>query len=101
MGVGAARLDRGVANRRGQLDRGTRVVDPETITLSTLRQLWSGAPARLDDAALSRIDASAAAVSRIVASGETVYPLQLGELLDAARQAAEAGASPGEPMAIR
>ena len=41
------------------------------------------------------------AIAELAASGETVYPLQLGELLDAARQAAEAGASPGEPMAIR
>jgi len=40
-------------------------------------------------------------IAELVASGETVYPLQLGELLDAARRAAETRAAPGEPMAIR
>lgn len=53
-------------------------LDPEKITLATLRQLWSGAPARLDPAALERIDRSAAAVARIVASGETVYGINTG-----------------------
>ena len=53
-------------------------LDPDAITLSTLRQLWSGAAARLDGAAMGRIDASAAAVSRIVASGETVYGINTG-----------------------
>jgi histidine ammonia-lyase len=53
-------------------------LDPEAISLDTLRQLWIGAVARLDDAALARIDASAAAVARIVAGGETVYGINTG-----------------------
>ena len=53
-------------------------LNPETIDLSTLRQLWQGAPAKLDDASLTRIRASAASVERIVASGETVYGINTG-----------------------
>ncbi len=37
-------------------------LNPETIDLATLRQLWTGAPAKLDDASLDRIRASAAAI---------------------------------------
>jgi histidine ammonia-lyase len=43
-----------------------------------LRQLWLGAPARLDSAALARVDASAATVARIVAGGATVYGINTG-----------------------
>jgi histidine ammonia-lyase len=46
--------------------------------LATLRDLWSGAPARLDDASLQRIAAAAASVERIVAGGETVYGINTG-----------------------
>jgi histidine ammonia-lyase len=53
-------------------------LDPEAVDLSTLRQLWSGAGACLDEAALARIDQSATAVARIVASGETVYGINTG-----------------------
>src|SRR5262245_41346769 len=53
-------------------------LNPEAIDLSTLRQFWTGAPCRLDDASLDRIRASAAAVERIVASGETVYGVNTG-----------------------
>jgi histidine ammonia-lyase len=53
-------------------------LDPENISLDQLRQLWSGAHARLDAAAMQRIAASAAAVDRIVASGDTVYGVNTG-----------------------
>ncbi len=53
-------------------------LNPESIDLATLRQLWSGAPARLDDASMKRITASAASVDRIVAGGETVYGVNTG-----------------------
>ena len=33
------------------------ILDPNAIDLSLLRQLWQGAPARLDDAALERVKA--------------------------------------------
>ncbi len=53
-------------------------LNPEAIDLATLRQLWSGAEARLDDASMQRIATSAAAVERIVAGGETVYGVNTG-----------------------
>jgi histidine ammonia-lyase len=53
-------------------------LNPENISLDQLRQLWSGAEARLDSAAMQRIAASAASVERIVASGETVYGVNTG-----------------------
>ena len=53
-------------------------LNPEAIDLATLRQLWQGADARLDDAAMQRVAESAAAVERIVASGETVYGVNTG-----------------------
>ena len=53
-------------------------LNPEAITLDALRQLWSGAAARLDDASMQRVGTSAAAVDRIVASGETVYGINTG-----------------------
>jgi len=56
----------------------TLTLDPTDIDLSTLRQLWQGTPSRLDDASMDRIRASAAAVERIVASGETVYGINTG-----------------------
>ena len=64
------------------LSRGTRgtmlKLNPECISLSELRSLWAGAEARLDDASMHRIAASAAAVERIVAGGETVYGINTG-----------------------
>ena len=54
------------------------ILDPNAIDLPLLRQLWQGAPARLDDAALERVKASAASVARIVAGGETVYGVNTG-----------------------
>ncbi|WP_300973153.1 histidine ammonia-lyase [Sphingomonas sp. LHG3406-1] len=54
------------------------ILDPQAVTLATLRELWTGAPACLSDAALARVDAAAAGVSRIVAGGETVYGINTG-----------------------
>ena len=53
-------------------------LNPEAIDLSTLRELWSGAEASLDDASMQRVANSAAAVERIVAGGETVYGVNTG-----------------------
>ncbi|HMC92767.1 MAG TPA: aromatic amino acid lyase, partial [Allosphingosinicella sp.] len=53
-------------------------LDPTKINLATLRQLWSGAEARLDDASMQRVADSAAAVDRIVAGGDTVYGVNTG-----------------------
>src|SRR4051812_30465874 len=53
-------------------------LDPQNISLDQLRQLWSGAPARLDDSSMQRIGDAAASVERIVASGETVYGVNTG-----------------------
>jgi histidine ammonia-lyase len=53
-------------------------LDPQAVTLPILRALWAGGHAHLSDEALGRIDASAAAVARIVASGETVYGINTG-----------------------
>src|SRR5688500_5875617 len=53
-------------------------LDPAAIDRSTLRRLWEGAGARLDQPSMERIDASAAAVERIVAGGETVYGINTG-----------------------
>ncbi len=48
------------------------------MSLAELRQLWSGAEARLDDASMQRVTESAAAIDRIVAGGETVYGVNTG-----------------------
>ena len=53
-------------------------LDPTQVTLDQLRELWSGAEARLDDASLQRVAAAAASVDRIVAGGETVYGVNTG-----------------------
>jgi histidine ammonia-lyase len=53
-------------------------LNPENVGLKDLRQLWGGADARLDDASMQRVAASAASVDRIVASGETVYGVNTG-----------------------
>jgi len=54
------------------------ILTPGTVTLDTLRDLWTGAPARLSDTALTAIDTAAASVDRIVASGKTVYGINTG-----------------------
>ena len=56
----------------------TLKLDPRTIDLAALRDLWSGAPARLDQASMQRIATAAASVDRIVAGGETVYGVNTG-----------------------
>jgi len=53
-------------------------LNPENLSLGQLRQLWSGADARLDAASMQRIANAAASVERIVASGETVYGVNTG-----------------------
>jgi histidine ammonia-lyase len=53
-------------------------LDPTRIDLATLRQLWAGAEASLDEASMRRITDSAASVERIVAGGETVYGVNTG-----------------------
>jgi histidine ammonia-lyase len=53
-------------------------LDPTNIGLATLRQLWSGTEARLDEASMHRVANSAASVERIVAGGETVYGVNTG-----------------------
>ncbi len=53
-------------------------LNPEAVDLSTLRNLWAGAPARLDDSSMQRVAAAAACVERIVAGGETVYGVNTG-----------------------
>jgi histidine ammonia-lyase len=56
----------------------TLILDPTGIDLATIRQLWAGSPAKLDDGSLTRIRESAASVERIVAGGETVYGINTG-----------------------
>ena len=53
-------------------------LDPTNIDLATLRRLWQGAGARLDEASMQRVAAAAASVDRIVAGGETVYGVNTG-----------------------
>jgi len=56
----------------------TLTLNPGSVTLDTLRALWRGQPAALDDTSLARIDAAAASVERIVAGGKTVYGINTG-----------------------
>ena len=53
-------------------------LDPANVDLATLRRLWQGEDACLDDASMQRIAAAAASVERIVASGDTVYGVNTG-----------------------
>ena len=53
-------------------------LNPEAIDLATLRALWSGAPASLDAASMTRVAAAAESVERIVAGGATVYGVNTG-----------------------
>lgn len=53
-------------------------LNPESIDLGTLRRLWLGEPASLDDTSVQRVANAAAAVERIVAGGETVYGVNTG-----------------------
>ena len=56
----------------------TILLDPEAVDFATLRRLWEGASAKLDNHARARIAASAEVVDRIVAGGETVYGVNTG-----------------------
>ena len=53
-------------------------LDPTNIDLATLRRVWAGESASLDDASMQRVTKAAASVDRIVASGETVYGVNTG-----------------------
>ncbi len=53
-------------------------LDPTRLDLATLRRIWAGADARLDDASMQRVAEAAASVERIVAGGETVYGVNTG-----------------------
>jgi histidine ammonia-lyase len=53
-------------------------LDPTRLDLATLRRIWAGASARLDDASMQRVADAAASVERIVAGGETVYGVNTG-----------------------
>jgi histidine ammonia-lyase len=53
-------------------------LDPTNVDIATLRQLWSGTDARLDDESMRRVSTAAASVDRIVAGGETVYGVNTG-----------------------
>jgi histidine ammonia-lyase len=51
---------------------------PGAVTLAELRAIWCGAPVSLHADAWAAIDASAASISRILASGRTVYGVNTG-----------------------
>ena len=51
---------------------------PGAVTLTPVRQLWAGAPARLAPSAIADIDTAAASIERIVAGGATVYGVNTG-----------------------
>jgi histidine ammonia-lyase len=51
---------------------------PGHVTLAQLRAIWAGAPVSLAPSAYTPIDAAAASVERIVASGQTVYGVNTG-----------------------
>ncbi|HLO21168.1 MAG TPA: histidine ammonia-lyase [Sphingomicrobium sp.] len=53
-------------------------LNPERIDLDTLRRLWRGEAASLDDDSMRRVAGASAAVERIVAGGETVYGVNTG-----------------------
>ena len=53
-------------------------LDPTRIDLATLRRIWAGAAASLDDSSMQQVAEAAASVDRIVAGGETVYGVNTG-----------------------
>jgi histidine ammonia-lyase len=53
-------------------------LNPGSIPLATLRDIWAGAPVSLAAAAWDSVRASAAAVGAIVKSGRTVYGINTG-----------------------
>ena len=56
----------------------TVTLNPGAVNLAELRAIWAGAPVTLADKAWSAIDASAASIARILASGRTVYGVNTG-----------------------
>jgi histidine ammonia-lyase len=54
------------------------VLDPGEVTLDQLRAIWRGGDIQLAPSAWEAVDASAAAVGRIVESGRTVYGINTG-----------------------
>jgi histidine ammonia-lyase len=57
----------------------TFLLTPGTLALADLRALWSApAPLELDPRARPGVDAAAACVDRVIASGETVYGVNTG-----------------------
>ncbi|MBX3560426.1 MAG: histidine ammonia-lyase [Sphingomonas sp.] len=51
---------------------------PGSVTLAELRAIWTGGSVALDEGAWAAVEASSAAVGRIVASGRTVYGINTG-----------------------
>jgi histidine ammonia-lyase len=51
---------------------------PGAVTLADLRAIWTGAPVTLHAGAWGAVEASAACVEKIVASGRTVYGVNTG-----------------------
>ena len=51
---------------------------PGSVTLAELREVWAGAPVALHEKAWAAIDASAAGIVRILASGRAVYGVNTG-----------------------
>jgi histidine ammonia-lyase len=51
---------------------------PGAVTLAELRAIWDGGPVALDAGAWPAVEASSAAVGRIVESGRTVYGINTG-----------------------
>lgn len=56
----------------------TVTLNPGAVTLAELRAIWGGAPVALHADAKAAIDASAASIGRILASGRTVYGVNTG-----------------------
>jgi len=56
----------------------TVTLTPGSVTLADIRTIWGGASVALHVGAWHRIDAAAASVARIVASGRTVYGVNTG-----------------------
>ncbi len=54
------------------------VLKPGAVTLAQLRAIWSGAPVELASAAWDAVEASAAAIGRMLESGRTVYGVNTG-----------------------
>jgi histidine ammonia-lyase len=54
------------------------VLKPGAVTLAELRAIWSGTPVELATAAWDAVEASAAAIGRILESGRTVYGVNTG-----------------------